>query len=648
LLGWRQAAYMRKMMQMFDDGDINAALRHAIPLNSLTGQAERPAFGVPRARNDLTISSPSGVSANIGIDMELQNYLQQLYRRTFERLDREDRIDEAVYVLAELLKQGEEAVTYLEKKGRLAQAAELAETLDLAPEIAVRLWWLAGDRERAKRIAQRSQSFAAAVMLLERNGVGDTAGLRQLWAEQLYKAGYLIEAAEALWPAEQHRELAMQLLMLAQQAGGQLGQRALVRMLAYQPESLEHAKGAIDTYLAGHDEESAAHRVRLVEELNRLTTQSSATKRLASALAPKVITDRSAGFNLLEARDINALLNRVDDAVLKADLPKLRFPGASPVVQLHQRWTPLEITCAERGLHPVQDACLLLDGDYLIACGESGLLRVNKQGRTLVHFPAPAHRIVPADNCTRVLALAKRDKSWRATRIDLLTRKSSDWLMLPFTFCADTYDGVTWNLVLNNRLVAIDTTQDRLVTTWQVADLPGQIQAFAQSSAAQVLLIASGNELEQWRYLLPARRLYQRDLIQSIDSDVWRVLASPNNDEPLRVYLLESEDKGNVTLRARRIHASSPEIKVEIGRVEHVHQVLLEDDWLILVTTANDVATAHVIEARTGTMKARLHMPGSSEPRCRVHMGHLLMFDQAGRLIALHILTSTVRLVTMA
>ena len=105
VIGWRQGAYLRKMMNLLEKGDLGEALRHAIPLGA-PSQANRQAFGTPRPRASLEISGPASARSAIGLGDELQEYLRATYRRTFERLDREDRIDEATFVLAELLKCG--------------------------------------------------------------------------------------------------------------------------------------------------------------------------------------------------------------------------------------------------------------------------------------------------------------------------------------------------------------------------------------------------------------------------------------------------------------------------------------------------------------------------------------------------------------
>lgn len=53
VLGRRQAAYIGKVMDMFERGDLTEALKHAIPLGDLSSLTQRPALGVPSPRLNL-------------------------------------------------------------------------------------------------------------------------------------------------------------------------------------------------------------------------------------------------------------------------------------------------------------------------------------------------------------------------------------------------------------------------------------------------------------------------------------------------------------------------------------------------------------------------------------------------------------------
>lgn len=641
LIGWRQAAYLRKMVDMFERGDVAEALRHAIPIDG-NAASERQALGAPQARSSLEITAPGGTTSVIGLDMQVQNYLRQSYRQLFQRLEREGRIDEATFVLAELLHAGVEAVDYLERNGRLKQAAQLAETLELAPGIAVRLWILAGDAPRAIRIARLHGAFAEAVLLLERKQHPEAAMLRSLWAEYLFERGDLIEAAEAIWPIEKYRDLALTWLLQVEQAGRTLGARALVRKLALMPDSLAASVPAISALLESQADDGAQLRASLATELIALDAHSAATGRLAGEVLRYVIPERDAGLNQLDKRMLNKLLTCADAALLKSDLPPLDF-GKALVVPVPQM---LQAQHDQRGLMQIHDARRLPDGHYLIALGESGVVRINGAGKPLVHFPLPAYHLVLAQNGERALALARRGDVVRASRIDLTTCKVSDWLSHPFDSWADQYDGVVWNAVIDNRIVAIDTSRDKLSVIWQVGDLPGQVIDFLDDGATQTILLANDKELQQWLYMLPSRRLAQRDTVPFPPEDVAKVLAHGGSTFPMLVSVKENAD--GATLSARRPGGSH--LSVALGQIDLASLKVEVKDGRLLVhaRTSDGVYRCQVTDRKIDQVVAELRLPHPLQPGAAAHDNHLLVFDRAGRLIDVDFGTGSVRSMTLS
>lgn len=187
----RKAEYVRRLFEMFEEGDLHEALRHAIPLSKDMGEGAREALGLPGPREQLTLQTQSsGATGSVFAGgPDLYSALQQRYRDAFRRFEREGRLDEAAFVLAELLGAVEEAVSFLERHGRFKLAAELAEGRKLAHGIVVRQWFLAGDVARAVAIARRSGAFEDAVARLERSNPPEARALRLLWAETLAEAG---------------------------------------------------------------------------------------------------------------------------------------------------------------------------------------------------------------------------------------------------------------------------------------------------------------------------------------------------------------------------------------------------------------------------------------------------------------------------
>ncbi|MFY9824325.1 MAG: hypothetical protein WAM82_23315, partial [Thermoanaerobaculia bacterium] len=162
------AAYLRRLKEMFESGDFETALHYAVPLG-VPAAADpmrlplRPLAPRTELRIRPEISQPWFSS---GISPELYGDLRRLYREAFQRLEAQEKIEEAGYLLAEVLHAHEEAVAFLERHGRFLLAAEMAEARHLPPGLVVRQWLLAGNRERALRIARRSGDFAGAVTRL--------------------------------------------------------------------------------------------------------------------------------------------------------------------------------------------------------------------------------------------------------------------------------------------------------------------------------------------------------------------------------------------------------------------------------------------------------------------------------------------------
>lgn len=630
-IGWQQAAYLRKLIELLEQGDMGEALRHAIPLDTLS-QASRPAFGAPRPRSSLDISGPGQTHSAINLGSELERYLRTTYRSTFERLDREGKIDEATYVLAELLKCGAEAVDYLEKKGRIKQAAQLAETMELAPEIAVRLWCMAGNIERAVQLAQLGQAFAAAVKLLEQRQSPQAPVMRLLWAEDLALRGQLIEAADAIWPVPEQHGKALAWLLEAERAGGTLGIRGLLKKLALLPTSLADSEAAVLQLLDEDSAYGAQKRMFMGTELLMLSQHSSATKRVAAELMRPLLADRMAERNNFDRKSLTRLLSLSDGGVLKADLPPMSLAAMAQSPRLAVRTAPLRVQLAERGLLTIHDARRLPDGHYLLALGESGVIRIDRHGRQLAQFPVPATRLVMAAGGQRALALVQRDSMWRVSRIDLIARKVSDWIIQPLRFWAEQYDGLVWNAVIDNRLVAIDTSQDQLKVIWQVADLPGRVVAFLEEQGTQTLLLSTDEDIQQWRYQLPMRRLMQRDSFPLPSDHVLALLPHSSRDRPTVIRAVA--EAPYASLQVHNGGAATP-FTLALQVLFYSPEVAQAAGFLLVRSHPEHDASLDclVADGRTGKVLAHLSLAECESARVHLDDGHILLFDKQGRLI---------------
>ncbi|MFB9245810.1 hypothetical protein IV454_17700 [Massilia antarctica] len=635
LLGWRQADYLQKMLDMFAKGDLAQALRHAVPIDAIGGGSARPALGRPRPRTSLTISAPSPAAPAISLDSGLSEQLRATYRRSFEQLDREGRIDEAVYVLAELLQCGLEAVTYLEKKERYLQAAQLAATVELAPAVAVRLWVLAGDIERAVQVARLHNDFDAAVRLLESRNSEHAAPLRRHWAEYLAARGDLAEAIDAIWPLPQHHALALAWLVQAERSGGALGMQALARKLALMPGTLRSSAAAIDMVLGAPGVDGVQLRARLAVALLGTTPVSASSRRVAAALLRKVLPERMEGLSRIDKKSLVHLAELAGNAVLSADLPPFSTRFDIDLTPLNNRREQLALRLADRGLMPIQHARALPDGQYLLALGEGGVVRIGRDGRQLAHYPVPAGHLVMSHNGKRALALVKRDRKYRVSRLDLISGSVSDWLTLELQHWSGEYDGVSWNVAMERRLAVIDTTVQDQRIVWQVADLPGAIHAYADRAGALTILLRVADGLEQWSYELPGRQLRQRDWWSDIAcsdqtwiANTW-VLPGPSGAAPYVVTI--DRALGKILVRQHGAPALPP---VALG-LNAPRKVLIDGPWLVLVSEEDNSMCCRVVSLNDGVVRARIVLPHHSTAGFSFRNGRLLMFDQAGRLVDL-------------
>ena len=639
-LGLQQAAYLRRMLRMFDEGQLEDALRHAIPLGSDAGSLGQ-AFGVPGPRADLGLKRRPGATTALHLGGDLESHLRRLYRQAYERLAREGRVDEAVFVLAELLQARREALDYLEANQRLAQAAELALAWDQPADLIVRLHCLAGDWRRAVAVARRDGAFANAVMQLEKKWPDAARRLRAEWGEALAQQGDWLGAVNAVWPVEALRAQAQHWLQAAESAEGELGARALVQRALLLPDTMDrHA-----ARLRALRDERALHGERgtLAEALLAAAGHGEASRALAAAVTGAVLADHAQGQGRLGQKALQDLVTLGGDPLLQADLPAGDWPAARRQ-PLSLRDEVLAGEAPEPGAHALLDAVPLADRRHLVALGEAGALIVDAVGRPVTRFSVPAQRLVIAHNRQQALALARRDGVWRVSRLDLVQRRAGDLGVCELDHFADGFDGLGWTVARGSRLQVLDTGRGLQDVLWQVPDLPGPVQALSVS--AEVEQVVAGGEL--WTYHLPQRRLASRD-------------ALPKAAEPLPRRLLNPQ-RGVVTLYVHTADPAAPQVSWHVagsagrialpqGQAQEV-QAHTAGDWLVLVWkdivpvqggAGRTVCWIHLSAgAPQATPLATVRWPADGALRLRACGSHWLLFDDRGRLLRLDTASSEV------
>ena len=640
LIGMRQSAYLRRLMAQFERGDLDEALRHALPIDGAGGSLGQ-AFGTPGRREHLGLSRGHEAATSLDFGDSARDHLRKLYRKAFEQLDRQGRVDEAVFVLAELLSAREEALDYLLAHQRGGQAAELALAWDMPADRIIQLLMRAGDSERAVLVARRDNAFAAAVAMLENGHAPLARQLRREWGRALAQQGLWLAAVDAVWPDPDSREQAGRWLLAAETAGAELSARALVQRAALLPDTLEHYAQRIAEL--ADPVSAAAPREALGRDLAEVGSANPALRLLAARILPALAADRAACANDIERGQLERLRKLADDPWLNADLPAWSFPLRPDTKRLWDTPDGLRAGApAAPGLQRPHDVAALGDGRYLVALGEAGAAVVDRNGRTLRRYPVPAHRLVMSHSGQIALAVARRDSVSRIARLDLAHHQIVELGAMPLQFFADRFDGIAWSLVSGERVMVVDSSRAQLDVLWSVGDLGGAVVAAAFFPHDEAFLVRGRGEQVLWHYrCAPQRRLLSRDALGEDGRD-WQ----PHPAVGALAWRLEREDARGMRLDYRwntrdvQMRLSLPEGEPEAhGVIPLVHGCLV---WL----RSDRGMRLHLVRPLFADVAACIDWP-VARLRTREYPGGLLLFDEHGRIMDIATETSKLHMLTL-
>ena len=554
------------------------------------------------SRSTLGFSGASGPSSVIPMAEALMEKLKELYRQALRKLEAEGRIDEAAFVLAELLNEPGEAVALLERHERWARAAELAEVKELSPDLAVRLWFLAKDVDRAILAARRRGGMAGALVRLEAQDKVAARRLRLVWAATLAATGRPGAAVDLLADVAGTEALVEKWLDAAIEGGGPPGAKALRLALERRPEQWEPLYETAREWLDGP--------ARPLQHLSSALCDSD--HDVASPLV------RHAARQLLRQRvrrgsdvDLDALLQRARKragGAMSVDTPRdpvavtpllatrseprvERFDAAGAAAPSAVRWLPRQ--------------------RLLVARGESGLELRARDGRLLRRWEQPVHELAVHEAGTEAIGLGHRGSIRLLCRIDLTTFQGGFWTEANIERFMPTYCD-PWVVTGDREVMAIDVADRGFRRTWRVSTT-GPVEAL--SMGAMLSYLADG---EIWVRRMPDLALHARnpDNVQQVLGMATPALEGLSNGE--REFIVP-QAKG---WRWQGPQGTGLQTKTEVLAFTSSPR------WTALATEGEVVLAVRNQPA----VRLRLELPGG-RPQMFLDDDHLVVWDDLGRVV---------------
>lgn len=625
MMSKQQADYINKMMKMFEDGNVDQALRHGIPLSQYQENQETtpsPYLGRLKGRNKLEISADQQGHKSLYLGDELQNYLKQLYRQQFIKLDKAGCNEEALFVLAELLQEKEEALSYLESFQRYQHAAELARMWGMRPDRIIRLYCLAGDIDSAVIYARLHNAFSYVVLQLQEKHPDIADKMREEWAEYLVDCEDYLQAIDIIWQLnnEISRNKAKHWLEIAYQAGGELSLRSLVKSIFLLPDTFHLYQDDIKKVC--NDPLATIQRAILVRELLALPKQTKLTEQLINQLIRPIIVDQYSANSVLEKKEISQLIHKSTNKLLKTDIPHSDIPEAKRYALDAQNHF-ISAAIPEQGLYAIYDVVALNDHQYLIALGESGVLLTDKAGRKLWHDLTPTYHIVIAENHQSALLLAPRGDYFQINSLAITTQSIQELGTLKCTVFTRIFDGVFWTIAVNNTVQVVDTKNDFKIV-WNVDALNGDVIEILRHNDTEYWLINSEPK-ERWSYILPERRLTQRESLPHHLNEGLKYDVMSNS------YYGVKHDK--CVLTSADSHYTQRLQLPNTQSIEEQHSFNLIKRTATLIYWQKDELTIFRLYNNQNHCTFELKWPTNLAPQYRSEFNQWYFFDKAGRLV---------------
>ncbi len=493
----RQSAYFDRLSKMFDD-DLDEALKHAIALegDSAGAHAGR-SLQMPTPRAGLGMTFGAGTGTGPAIQMEGDRYarLRAQYREAAKKLEAEGRIEEAAFVLTDLLNAPADAVDLLYRHRKYALAAQLAESKSMEPALVVRLWFLAGDPARAVRIARKTKSFATAISKLE--GHPEAAlKLRMMWADALAAGGDFAAAVHAAFNVPEARPLVLKWLDLALDGGGVEAVKLAVMRLDLAPHEPDAVTARVHALLDDPSPERAAERSALGEAL-LIGNDASRAQRLVLGRAAVRALVRDRALHGVKTEPLVRRLLQLDEGALRTDVPAT-FPPAPP----RQRPSDFGFRADAAGVVAL-DAAMLPGGKVLVALGDNGLSLLAPDGRAVWHDDGPAFALAVAPAGGFAVSLTPRGEAVNLARVSVALRKVEDWARVPLAAAAAEVHQGLWLVASGGAVLALDALTTPASALWQYPFGASAVLAVCAEPNGHAMLLQEAAGAQLYQFAVP-------------------------------------------------------------------------------------------------------------------------------------------------
>ena len=600
----KHTKYIEELTHQFRSNDLNEALHRAIPL----GGAHEGALSLklPQRRSALQITARGGAATSVPYGASIHQHLHTIYRQAAKDLEAAGRIDQAAYVLAELLDDATGCVAMLVRNERFDTAARIAEQRELDPAAIVRLWWLAKDRKRAIAIARRHGVFAAVLARLDRDDSRAADELRIEWVADLERAGDLLGAVEAAWPKPALHPLLVNIIRRGESRGGPTGGAICAYGLALRATD-ESVLSALDVIRRSDDPTG--------EQFGFLSTFAK-----IPAVAPEVDRRLATAFIRTNPLELSGdglksswwwkIRGRADTALV-VDLPAGKVTQPVPAALLLPPLAPGQLA--------INDAAAFPNGEVLVALGAIGCRLLRRNGTVAGEWHTPTSHIVMADHGGSALLLDQRPNGEVDIRhLDLTTRRWRSYGTMELNSFANSFDGAQWLVVDNTNAAIVDLSEPSPTVTWRPLEAGAVCLSLLRTKEEVTALVrvsadATGQNMEVRCWDPAMARLGTRRVVQ-LPSDV-----SP--------YLIPN---GLLTHRGANVEINLP------GAISSVAMATDENAWpvgnLLIRVTPTSKALELVIErlpSRTEILRQEFAQTESSLA-FRSHGSLVTVWDPAG------------------